>query len=283
MGLGGKEPLLTRKEGLIAGVLIFVAGGFLFWSSELSKSNRFFDLLAKFAFAILVVIVARLVTLVFTYVEKEKEKEKEKQFEVYNRFVKMGMEDLRERLSDHDLRNYLGESQTIKVLKTWFPENREIARGLRQAILKKAVVRLLLCKPSAKILSQRSEGAEQQAEWGAFKVYEAVHHVRSSLAEQPGADVCIGFYDSWPGCPVIWYDKERGTNNPRGILMGFYFRGASSTDWPWITVRAGSELSEILNSQFNDLWPDDGCLDTVELMEEWLADNEHFNLKHLKT
>ena len=282
MSVSTKEPFISRKEGLIAGVLVFVAGGFLFWSSAPSRANRYFDLLAKFAFAILVVVVARLVTLIFTYVDKEKENKKEKQLEVYHRFVDLGMEDVHDRLSDHNLKRLLGESQTIRVLKTWFPENKEIARGLRQAIYKKAEVRLLLCKPGAKILSQRSEGAEHQAGWGGSKVYQAIHEVHNWLTEQPGADVRINFYDSWPGCPVIWYDKERGTKNPKGILMGFYFRGASSTDWPWITVRSGSDLSEILNSQFDDLWTDDGCLHTVDEMKVWLAQNEEFNLANLK-
>src|SRR5205814_5813581 len=57
----------------------------------------------------------------------------------------------------------------------------------------------------------------------------------------PTVKVEIGCYDSWPGCPVIWYDRK--------ILMGFYFRGAPSPEWPWVSVKAGSELAIILEDQ----------------------------------
>lgn len=191
------------------------------------------------------------------------------------KFSALGMDGIHEYLTDENLQERLKASQDIRVLKTWFPESMQIAQGLigdKGAIAKKANVQLLLCKPRSVILRQRSLGADRPDWWGAFTVYEAVRMVYNQLLKTPNPAVRIALYDSWPGCPVIWYDDS--------ILMGFYFRGKSSPAWPWISVRKGSELAEILEAQFNELWEDsNGDLDTEHLdspeqMKSWLDENK---------
>jgi hypothetical protein len=190
--------------------------------------------------------------------------------EEFDKFLALGMKKLHDPLTDENLQYRLGSSRDIKVLKTWFPESADIENGLEEAIKQKAVVRLLLCKPGSVLLEQRSLGAVEKPRWGSFKVYDAVKKIRGWVKTTPGADVQIAIYDSWPGCPVIWYDNE--------ILMGFYFRGKSSPAWPWISVEKGTRLAGILDDQFKNLWGEAvECLVTPDELESWLERNKDFN------
>jgi len=189
-------------------------------------------------------------------------------------FAAEGMEKAHHHLDDEDLQKYLVNSTSIKVLKTWFPESRQIGAGLIGAIDKNASVRLLLCKPGSDILKERSLGAHEAEGFGPFAVYDGVRLVFNCLLARarlgkPPADVKIGIYDSWPGCPVIWYGKK--------ILMGFYIRGKSSPSWPWINVKEGSELAGFLSAQWVDLRDHEKTkhLNTLEEMKDWLETPEN--------
>ncbi len=188
----------------------------------------------------------------------------------YKKFLAFGMVKLHDPMTDENLRDRLGSSKDIMVLKTWFPESTEIETGLEWAITNQnARIRLLLCKPESAILQQRSLGAHEKAWWGSYKVYHAVDKIYKLIKNKPEADVKIACYDSWPGCPVIWYDEE--------IIMGFYFRGKASPAWPWVSVDRGSRLALILHDQFKELWElSDEHLDTLDEMNNWLNRNKRF-------
>jgi hypothetical protein len=191
--------------------------------------------------------------------------------EEFDKFLALGMKRLHDPLTDENLQNRLGSSRDIKVLKTWFPESPDIENGLEQAIKeRKATVNLLLCKPGSVILKERSLGAKEEARWGSYKVYHAIKKIREWVKATPDAHVQIAIYDSWPGCPVIWYDNE--------ILMGFYFRGKSSPAWPWISVETGSRLAGILSDQFDELLKlSVEHLATPDDMDDWLDRNSDFD------
>jgi len=186
---------------------------------------------------------------------------------VFGDFMKIGMDSAFGRLAHEDLQKYLQGARCIKVLKTWFPESAVIERGLSTAIKRGARVRLLLCKPGSLLLEQRSVGAHRDASKGATTVYRAVENVHSLVQATPDANVKIACYDSWPGCPVIWYDDT--------TLMGFYLRGAPSPEWPWVGVKEGTPLAEALDDQYTELLnlPDTERLDTAQEMASWLREN----------
>jgi hypothetical protein len=179
-----------------------------------------------------------------------------------------GIETIHVHLSDDELQGRLERATSIQVLKTWFPETKIIATGLERAIKeKKAKVKLLLCAPESPLLQQRSFNALQKRELeGSYAVYTTIEEIHRWLQEEPGATVEIGLYNSWPGCPVIWYDET--------ILMGFYFRGLPSPAWPWVSIRPKSKLARTLNDQFKELWtlsdPRTEHLMTSKDREEWL-------------
>lgn len=234
---------MSRKvELFIIFVLIVLAVGMLFGVYERSKVDPLFDLLAKFAFAILVTVVARIVTMVLSLIDKQNEEK-----EAYSSFLNLGMKTIHPTLDDEEIHNRLAQSKKIKVLKTWFPENRRIEEGLQKAIKNNgASVKLLLLKPDSMILRERSTGAGEHENHGHNKVINTLSRIKEWICESGENKFEIGLYNSWPACPVIWYDEN--------ILMGFYFRGHSSTQWPWVEVTLGSPLEKILNDQFNSLW-----------------------------
>ena len=252
------------REIVISAILLSVSLSLLsltyIFASTLSPP--IYDLLSKFAFALLVAVVIRL-TVVFLYRDRNADLDK---------FLALGIEKIYDPLSDKNLRDRLGDATEIKVLKTWFPENPEIESGLRQAITEKSAnVELLLCHPGSTILKQRSLGADELAWWGDYKVYRAVQNVYDWTEGMSDDDlkVKIWLYDSWPGCPVIWYDKN--------ILMGFYFRGAASPSWPWLSIKIKSRLADILMAQFEDLWNKaTEKLSSREDMADWLKRNKYF-------
>jgi hypothetical protein len=188
----------------------------------------------------------------------------------YDKFSDLGMETIHERLSDRDIKKLLQSARTIRVLKTWFPETHVIERGLSAAIRNHAKVRLLLCKPDSALLTQRAEGAHKPSDLGSKTVYHAIQTIYNLVEKTPGAKVRIACYDSWPGCPVIWYDKT--------ILMGFYFRGDASPEWPWVSIRPNKYIATILEEQFDDLWKlaDTEHLNTPGQMASWLQRNSRW-------
>ncbi len=259
--------LQKHREVTVSIVLFFVAISILMFTYDRTEIAPGFELLSKFAFALLVAVVIR-VTTVFLYRDRSAD---------FDKFLALGMDLVHDPLTDENLRDRLGNSRDIRVLKTWFPESTEIETGLELAVTKQqARVRLLLCKPKSAILKQRSLGAHEEAWWGSYKVYHAIRKVYKSVKTTQGTDVQIACYDSWPGCPVIWYDRE--------ILMGFYFRGKSSPSWPWVSVRTGSKLAKILDDQFNELWQLSNTehLDTPAKMAKWLKQNKSWRMLEAK-
>lgn len=187
-------------------------------------------------------------------------------------FLKLGMHRVDYKLAHEEVQSRLARSKIIRVLKTWFPETLVISDGLKEAIKKRADVRLLLCKPGSVLLRQRSRTALKGDSDRASKiVYRAIKDIHDWARETPSPKVEIRCYDSWPGCPVIWYDKR--------ILMGFYFRRDSSPEWPWINVTDGSELAKILDNQWEDLWAlsENERLKTNKQREVWLRQNKKWD------
>lgn len=207
--------------------------------------------------------------------EDSADEEMDNRFEDFERFSALGFESIDDDFTE--IQKRLGGSKEIKVLKTWFPESKRIATGLRSAIQEqKATVELLLCKPGSILLRERSLGAHQDPWWGAVTVYQAVRNVYRWLVEAPGAVVHIALYDSWPGCPVIRYGET--------ILMGFYFRGDSSPAFPWVTVKQGTELAKILKRQYDELFnhPKTIHLTTLGQMSTWLKRNKKWAMQNVR-
>ncbi len=256
-----------RKEKVVTTVLFFVAISVLIATGLRTETGLILGLLSKSAFALLVAVVIK-GALVFLYRED---------LDPLYGFRDLGMEQIHYPLTDQNLRKLLKESRTIDVMKTWFPESVDIERGLEEAIKEnRATVRLLLCQPYSAILTKRSADAKQDPWEGPHGVYRAVEHVRSWLVVEPRADVQIACYDDWPGCPMIRYREKSGFGSSRRILMGFYFRGAPSPAWPWIRVKDKSELGDILDEQFKELWAKAELLDNPEKMSDWLERNQQF-------
>jgi len=188
-------------------------------------------------------------------------------------FLSLGMTTAHKHLTDEKLKERLERARDIKVLKTWFPETEEIATGLKRAIKNgRAKLKLLVCKPSSTLVQKRSLSALKRKWLGPNTIYQAIEDIHKWVRATPGVKVEIGCYDSWPGCPVIWYDRK--------ILMGFYFRGAPSPEWPWVSVKAGSELAIILEDQFDDLW---NLRNTIHLTTQkdrlkWLKANKKWKM-----
>lgn len=177
----------------------------------------------------------------------------------------LGIQKVYQHLADQNLANWLAKAEKIQVLKTWFPETKEILRGLQRGIERGATVQLLMCKPDSELLALRSYDANNKRAWeGPTVIYQAVRDIHELMSPDSN-NVEFRFYDDWPGCPAIWYGDE--------LLMGFYFRGQPSPRWPWVRITKDSVLAKILNEQFQELWestPESERLTTVTEREEWL-------------
>lgn len=248
------------KELWILGSLFILALSLLFFFTRPAGQpySKTADLLTKVAFAVLVTVLVRLLAFLLDALKEPDHS---------TTFAKLGMLRIFDPLGDEELQKRLARSRKIRVLKTWFPETTTIERGLELAIKrKKAKVRLLLAHPDSPVLEQRIRGAGEIRGHGATMVIRTLNQVVDWVGNSKDADVQIGLYDSWPGCPVIWCDST--------VLMGFYFRGRSSPHWPWVEVEAGSKLDkEILKSQFDSLWShcDTIKFSTTAEIVAWLA------------
>ncbi|NOT07718.1 MAG: hypothetical protein HOP28_05850 [Gemmatimonadales bacterium] len=232
-----------RVEWTVLFVLLILAVGVLAFSFAPAKTEPLYDLLSKLGFAILVTVVVRALTILFSISDRKREVR-------LQGFDDLGMMVVHDPLSDFRVRDLLANAKRIRVLKTWFPENSDIEAGLMSALKRKASMELILCHPNSKLLHARCVGAEEAGDHGGRRVIRALRMIHDAICPAGSANPAalpdnldIRLYDTWPGCPIIWYD---GT-----WLMGFYFRGASSPKWPWIEVREGSKLAEILDDQFS--------------------------------
>ncbi len=243
-----------RELWIIGGLLVLATS--LLFGLYGYESTKAADLLTKFAFAVLVAAVSRLFYLGFNALDGQGDA---------HSFEALGMLRVIDPLSDAALRRRLANAREVKVLKTWFPESRTIEEGLEGAMQKRGTkITLLLAHPDSKMLAQRAESANEPKDEGAAKVERALDRVIRWSGDRVDVDVTVGLYDSWPGCPVIWYDNK--------VLMGFYFRGRASPRWPWVEVKANSNLDRILKSQLDSLWTLENTLilsDTTEIAQ-WL-------------
>lgn len=230
-----------RKELWILSTLAVLAVSLLLFSMPESETP-WADFGTKLAFAILVALVVRLLAWALEGPSED------------DGFQALGMRRVNRRLSDEELRDHLAEASQIRVVKTWFPETRVIAEGLERAICERsATVKLLLAHPDSEVLAVRSDGAGKARNYGGHSVTEALRQLCGWASSNQGARVEVHLYDSWPGSPVIWCNER--------AFLGFYLRGAPSPEWPWIEVSQGSELYDVLNKQFYELWglrPDPG-------------------------
>lgn len=162
----------------------------------------------------------------------------------------------------------------VIILKTWFPEDHNIARGLKDAMKNEASIELILCAPESKILGMRSRSA-------------GIAHTQATNWIRIGLDVVaqtvsdgkfngVAFYNAWPGCPVIWADGR--------TFMGFYFRGHTSPHQPWVEVRPESPLLTLLEEQRDSLRTlareagpslnrDGGTIDKIDKLHDWVKAN----------
>ena len=253
---------MNRKEVAVICVLTIIAVAFIFSFHEASKENAFYDILSKFSFAVLISVIARILSVAFTTLDEQKEKERE----AYKNFLQFGMRNIHNPLTDFQLSDILANSRKIKILKTWFPENPTIAAGLHTAIKNKASLQLLLLEPKSFLIKKRSVGANKAEKHGSVKVIEALKNIYDWVGKEKSWNkLKIGLYNEWAGCPVIWCNEQ--------IFMGFYFRGNSSDCFPWIEVRRGSQLEEILVEQFDSLWENSNNSEKLGNSQEWLEKN----------
>jgi hypothetical protein len=224
--------------------------------------------LSKLALAVIVAMIMR-AALVTLY---------EPDVQAFDKFQDVGIDKLYYPLTDEDLQARLGEADSIRVMKTFFPETEAIGDGLKKAIIEnQATVELLLCEPGSEILQKRSESIEREAGFAANKNWNAVRLIEGWCRKVPEPKVKIYFYNHWPGCPAIWYSKKIAARTSTKIIMGFYFWNGASPTWPWISVRPESPLADILNDQYAMLLKAaKRCLNTPDEMKAWLEQNAAF-------
>lgn len=142
-------------------------------------------------------------------------------------------------LGGDQVRARLQKATQITILKTWFPEDGAIESALGVALGNGASVQLILCEPESEILKKRCEGADVEHAQARRWIIRGLKLVKKHATEDQFDGVA--FFEEWPGCPVIWADERP--------YMGFYFRGGTSPNFPWIEIRAGSRLATILENQ----------------------------------
>jgi hypothetical protein len=164
-------------------------------------------------------------------------------------FSHVGMKCASPRLSNTEVGDLIRNARHLRVLKTWFPETDDMLAAFQTAVGQAEKIEILLCHPDSPILTLRSEGAGCGAGDGAACVRRTLRTIGEACGackSDPFLRLNLGLYDAWPGCPVICADGR--------ILLGFYFRGHASPATPWIEVWPGSDLSKLIDEQFESLW-----------------------------
>lgn len=160
---------------------------------------------------------------------------------------------------------------SIRILKTWFPEDAVFEAALQKAMDAKIRVDLFLCSPDSEVLRIRSLGADKLEVEGKNKVVRAIrlmHDMISGQENGPGGSVNL--YDEWPGAPVFDFGKK--------LLVGFYPRGKPSPLAPWFEVRRDSSVGKIFLKQFDKLRIIER-LESPQQFKEWLDKYEHLQAK----
>ena len=136
------------------------------------------------------------------------------------------------------------KANSIIIIKTWFPETEIIRDALKAALKNGASVELILCDPYSKILEHRCEGARVNLDEAQLWIKKGLMIVEQN-ARNPGQFLGVRFHDIWPGCPVIRADQR--------TFMGFYLRGNTSPNLPWIEIHWPSNLRPHLERQEREL------------------------------
>lgn len=244
------KGLDSRTRKLVLGVgLLFAAASVIISQTDLPTW--------LFTLAIVLLFV---IGLILTILGLRPETDGPPDDEAWARFKEWGMVDLLRLQGVRSMRTLLERcSEKVTILKTWFPEDGEIAAGLAKAFQNHAKVRLIMCHPEAPILGMRSESARVRHDQAAVWIDQGLDVVEDNAI--PKTFNGIGFYNAWPGCPVIWADDR--------IFVGFYFRGHTSPNQPWVEVKAGTPLSETLGYQRDTLWDKAHQLKTLDELRQW--------------
>ena len=172
-------------------------------------------------------------------------------------------------LSNDTLRKLLAKSKNITVVKTWFPENDHLKEGLISSLKANGQVNLFLLDPNSEILKKRSEAASPNINHGKNHVHNAICLMYDWKFIKPLAPVVngtIGIYDYWPGSPLIQLDNS--------ILMGFYWIGDSSPAFPWLEIKNGSYLHDVLKGQIMAIKEKSELLETKTQFENFARRKE---------
>lgn len=182
-----------------------------------------------------------------------------------NRFAEWGMINLRKFHHSPDMERFLSScTKDVTVLKTWFPEDNDIARGLEKAVTNGARVQLILCHPKVPILGQRSRSTDHEHQIAAKWIYRGLEVVSTKASREKFNGVFL--YDAWPGCPVILADGR--------MFMGFYFWGYTSPTQPWVEVKANSDLWNVLTAQLEKLRTAASVtLKDLDALGRWMDEN----------
>lgn len=180
----------------------------------------------------------------------------------YGHVRSQGIRDVFSSLPSGKLRRLLGSSTRIRILKTWFPSEIGIVKGLLKALSRGASVELFLCDPDSPMMRYRSAAAGCDSHQGPARNLEAVKMALNAMARGFSGRISIYFYDAWPGSPVIDCDS--------GIFEGSLLRGLTSPLSRWFWVDTDSEHGKALLAQFE--FNDDEItarLTTEQAMRRW--------------
>lgn len=233
------RELIAEFRELGPGALVFLVGALLLLSvlslcGQVYGGRQETESLVEWIVAGAAVVAIILLGFGFWYVRRS----------VHGNLWDMGIMG-RRFLTGEEVLKRIQEAKELVIVKTWFPEKDEIADALKIALDRGARVKLILCKPDSKILESRCEGA-------GFKLTAATKWISKGIdivqkhAKYPEPLKHVRLHDRWPGCPVITADER--------IYMGFYFRGNTSPNFPWLEIRKRSTLAEYLKSQEDELW-----------------------------
>ena len=126
-----------------------------------------------------------------------------------------------------------------------------------------ATIQMILCNPKAPILGKRAKSTEHTHEQAAEWIYHGLDMVLKNAS--PTTFKGIGFYDTWPGCPVIWADHR--------MFMGFYLWRYTSPNQRWVEVEVKSDLWVALENQKTHILKDAVQLGTLDKLRTWIKDN----------
>jgi hypothetical protein len=143
-----------------------------------------------------------------------------------------------------ELKELFESASTIRVLKTFHPEEFELEAGLQHALgrASPATVEFLLCEIDSKLLEERCEAAGEPRTEGKHKNSRLVLEVSKWIENQAQSTCSVAFYDAWPGPPLIACDDR--------LFVGFYLWEKSSLSSPWLEIDPATEFGKDLCRQF---------------------------------